>query len=583
MERRASGQQRAQAVTDDFGETVRGSPQATRRQPTAMRISLVGIAVGLLLMLAASQVASFVYQLLPLPAKVSSRGTNLQPFSDLGPTIIRRTGLVVALSAAAALVATIWPGLRVRASPQSGRASAVLVVISTTIWYGWLGHPHNGFPSNARFHWVDYLTWDAGNFFYAAGRIPHFIFYDFPFVWNGLNAGLVAFLCYLIGRQIGLSTWTSAAMATTPAIAGNLLLFSTTAEDVMLNVLILLAVVSAALRRQPVVLGASLALAILGRPSFFVLIACVVAAEIIRAVRTHGVRPGLQAVDRRYVLAAVGTAAALTVLAQAFFTIVGNRYFLTGGRIIDTGLLAEQTAQTVDGFTISAFSGAFVGHLLWMMPVFFLAGTLIASVIAAGYSEHVESTIYLAVGFVILHMALHESQALMYYNVRYLTYTFPMLYFASWSITAHPRFHVRPPLAVAVTVALVLAPIAIPSEPITAKRRVEARNELELLDVRDDLRRITDDRVVYLDFGNNGSRNYLAYVLRRNRSTISFVSDADVAPGSIIISERRDPWTAGPPLLTTDTYLVFESSTAASDGRSEPDSSTSTVSPATNP
>jgi hypothetical protein len=183
------------------------------------------------------------------------------------------------------MLATLVIPFRSITNRTIARASTGVVVVGTGFWFGWLGRPHNAFPSNARFHWVDYPIWDSDSFFYAAGRIPHRIFYDFPFLWQGINAAVISLLCYSIGRQLGASRWTSTAMATFPAIAGNVLIYANTAEDVLINFALLFGVIAATLKRRPTLLGFALALAVLGRPSFIVLSGCLVAGEMFQSIR----------------------------------------------------------------------------------------------------------------------------------------------------------------------------------------------------------------------------------------------------------------------------------------------------------
>ena len=59
----------------------------------------------------------------------------------------------------------------------------------------------------------------------------------------------------------------------------------------------------------------------------------------------------------------VGTAAAVTavgvLITQIYFTIAGRRYFLTQGRLVYVPELDGVTPREVDGFTLTAWSGAF--------------------------------------------------------------------------------------------------------------------------------------------------------------------------------------------------------------------------------
>ncbi len=160
---------------------------------------------GALAVVFATPISDLIVALLPGRATISSSGTAMGSFEIEGPTIVRRTGVVVLVAAIVALAAGRWrmpPGLLTRRRGLDGLGA---VVVLTMTWYGWLAQPHHAFYTNARFHWVDYLTWDSDRFTYAAGRIPHLIFYDHPYVWQAITAGIVALLLYAIGRRLGSS------------------------------------------------------------------------------------------------------------------------------------------------------------------------------------------------------------------------------------------------------------------------------------------------------------------------------------------------------------------------------------------
>ena len=454
-------------------------------------------------------------------------------------------------------------------SRTAGRTAAGVVVLGTGVWYGWLARPHNALLSNSRIHWVDYLTWNSDNYGYAAGRLPHLVFYEAPFVWQGINAGIVAALCFAIGRQLGFSTWLSAAMATLPAISGNLLLFATAGEDVMLNTMLLLFVIFAALRREPIMMGVALTVAVLGRPSFIILFPCLVLAELACRLRA---RSDAHRADWHYVSSAVGVGLVLTISMQLLFSVLGRRHFLTNGQFIRTSGLDSLVPRRVEGFLISPFSGAYVTHFLWTLPLVFLVGAAVSVVTTPRQRQPVAATIYFSGLFVVVHLLVHEAKPLAYYNTRYLAFTLPSLFFMAWASIARPGFPAKGSYRAAVVSLLVLGPFTLPADPIEAKRAVEARPEVQLLSARHELRALVGDRPVFLNFGDALSRNYLAYVLRRDASTIRLLDpdlsarglagieqeELEYRPGDIVISLRADPWNDEPIDLTVGDFIVTD-------------------------
>ena len=547
-------------------------PGVGEREGVPIRLSVNGqcwlafslVLFGSALIVGNTPVAELLARGLPWRAEVASAGTNVPSFALIAPTIVWRSGIVAVVGGGVLWLGTWVQGPRRLRQDQVGRFAAFTVIVATGFWYGWLSYPHNAFPSNARFHWVDYLTYDSDNFFYAAGRLPHMIFYEAPHLWQGITAAAVAGLCYIIARQLGLSTLVAAATAGIPAVAGNMLLFANTAEDVMLTFVLLLGVIAASLTRRPVIVGVALAAAVLGRPSFILFTGCMVAAEVVRGLRHGGT---LRAVDWRYTTVASTTALGLTVVAQMVFTILGARYFLVDGRLINTAVWDEVVRREIDGFTIFPFSGVYLLHFLWVIPVVLIGGAVIGLVGARNQVRTIETTIYLSTLSIATHLLLHEATPVLYYNVRYLTYTLPFILFLALASLAHPRFPRSKGVLATAVVLVVLGTAVLPSGAVDLKRAVEARPDHELLEVQDYLRAYVGDRRVYLDYGGQSSRNYLAYVLRGNVNRIRLLGDSSPEMGSIVVSMSGDPWSTGEPVIETDSFLVFDTSvTGPQDG-----------------
>ena len=488
--------------------------------------------------------------------EVSSRGTAFRAYAEIGDQLVRRTGVIVALAAATALIVD-----RVRWTPGTfnvwlPRGALAVVTGAGALWYGWLGDPHNGFPTNARIHWVDFETTRVDDFFYAAGRLPHWVFYETPYVWQAINAAIVVLLAFAVGRRLNLSTLASLAMAATPIVATNLLVFADTAEDVLLNTALLLFVCWAALGRNPVVVGIALTGAVLGRPSFLVLGACLAAGEALTTLRrTRSLRDAVRAVFSPYVVTAGVVTVAGIVLSQVVFEILGDRYILTDGKIIDTGPLSSAQPVEVDGFTISAFSGAYVAHL-WVMPLVFLIAVVYAVVRAPALPESVERFVYFGAVAAIAVLAVHESQPLLYYNVRYLTYVWPFLFPVAWAGFAALRAsNPRRAIHAAAVVALVAGSMAIPADPVGLKRANESRWDVELADIRHELRDLGDRGFIAIDFGSRSTRNFMAYVMRSDDWSIHSGTD-NVDVGWVVVSLRDEPWSDRAPDLETESLVI---------------------------
>lgn len=527
--------------------------------------------VGLIWVLAAGGIADVIGALLPERAKVRGLGTNFERFEMVAPTVVRRSGFV--LMGAAAVGAVVEIATRhervasfadVVAETRHRRwvrpATQVAIAAGTAVWYGWLAHPHNAYRSNARFHWVDYLTFDSDNYFYAAGRIPHLVFYDSPHLWHAINAGLVVLVVAWIANRLRLSWLASLGMCVTPALASNVLLFADSAEDVLLNMLLLLLLIAAMLAHRPTLVGLALSGVVLGRPSFIVLVACVPGAVVLHAVRecAGSWTNRIKLVDWRFAGLSLASMVVSTAVLQILFTVLGRRYMFTRGRVIDTGPLEDIHPTDVDGFMISAFSGTYTLHLLWVLPLTLLLGAFM-SVWAARRYPTVDATAVYFCGLASVAIPfVHESQPLGYYNIRYLCYVWPFVFVMSWIAFARRQRHGPPSWIAGLVALLVLGTVVLPVDPIGTKRRIEERSETELLEFRREVDELVGDGNVIITFGGGSTENLLAYVIRDQRRKISRVAwDQVDDDDSVVITGRDEPIEGRTPVIQTDSLLIY--------------------------
>lgn len=536
---------------------------------SAARLLAGVIACGVLLTLFASEFALFFARFLPWRSEVKSAGTFFPAFPNVAPEIIERVGWIMIAAPMVALVLSAFRGNKFVSNRIVTSLGAGALALGTALWVGWLATPHNGFPSNARIHWVDFQTVRPDRYFYAAKRLPHVLFYEMPPVWQALNAAILVGLCVLIARQLGFSLAASVLLSAIVATSGNFLLFANTAEDVFINLALVLVVIAASLYGRAVWLGLALAVLLLGRPQFIVIFPAVALAELIVAGRRRKWPDRARSI---HVATALAVAAAGTAVAQVVFSIVGDRYLFVNGQIIDGGAVEQSVAREIDGFTIYAFSGTYVTHLLWVLPTITLVLAAVAAVRATHLDREAETTVYFCGVSVVTMLALHEAQPLLYFNIRYLTYLFPFLVVMSWAAVqtvqrddrvADSRSHQW--IAPFVFVLAILAPLTIPADAVDTKRRLENRPETELLDVRDELRALAEGRTVFLDFPASSSQNYAAYVLRRGVDTVRLVDDGETPADGLVITLTEEPWETGTEVLTTERLSVFDVSATRSD------------------
>jgi len=398
------------------------------------------------------------------------------------------------------------------------------------------------------------------------------LFYDSPAIWQGLNAAVICGLVAAITRRFGFSARMQALLVISVIFGGNVTRFSNTAEDVFLNLALVFGVLLLLLIRRPVLLGLGLAILILGRPQFVLLIGVLILAELLVEQR----RTGKIATETvRYLATIVVPSVVVTVGFQVLFQFIGERHFFRNGQIIYSAAIDKVEAREIDGFIVFPWSGSYALHLMWTLP------SLLLLLAVAGFlrSRHLERDhevlAYFCAGSTVAMLLVHEARPLLYFNVRYVTYLLPFVYVLAW-ISAMPdptttravnldpetRDESAPrlrPRALLAALAL-LAPFSIPSEAVELKNKLESRAEVELLDIRDEFRNVASGRMVVVDMPQSSSANYVSYVLRRPPAEVQTRSERDPQPGDTLVLQSTGQSSAIPglePTLSTKSMQVF--------------------------
>ncbi len=513
--------------------------------------------------------------LLPVAFTVRSGGTSLEAFAVLGPSIIRRFGACLLLGVGLSTAWLVLPHTTVQRIAATCRRAcslphtssrtrtlcrSVLLFAVPFAAFFWLSTPHNAFSTNSRIHWVDYLTLRSDVFFYAGGRIPHFLFYEHPSLWQGINAGLLALTIDAILRRLSFGRWSAAALSLLFFGAGILLIFGDTGEDVLLNFLLLSLLLLSLTHHSALLRGLALALVVIGRPEFFSMFGAYLALMLydLWCVRrsTDGDHESMR--SRSIFHATVfGWAAAGVAASQVLFTIFGERYLFINGQILDLGPLKDLKPITLDGFTISPFSGANFGHFLWVLPIGFtvcLAAFAIDLLPSRRRNEDPWPLRNLVAAFCIFATAatvlLHELKPIEYLNVRYLAYTYPFV-FVGGAVAIEGIRSRRPRSGVLLWTIAISSLFVLPVHPLQHRDHLAARIETQLFDHVDELRDARHDGIVVATFGGRSTKNAMAYVFRMAPGNVLLVKPvaAGTTPGSILIV-RRDQQVPPPPNAT---------------------------------
>lgn len=515
--------------------------RATARGPSAPVEILSLLLLGGALVAVAGPVTALLQRLLPRAATVSSAGTQYPSFGDAFPVTLRSIGFVLLLVTFAPLVRGSRPLRWVQDHPV--QVATALAGLAFTV-YAWLAYPHNAFPSNARIHWVDiFFAPRADNYFYALVKLPHRVFYDYPHVLQGALGAANYLLLFAVGRRLLPRALPALGLALAYLISAQMLLFANGGEDVTLNVTLLLLSIWALSHRSGLLIGGTLFLVTLGRPQFVLLACAFFATQPVCDLAAAGpgaswsARLGVVRSDRmlRTAVLAFGF---LFAGWHAFLAAIDASWLLVDSQVLDTGLL-DLRPREIDGYTIRPYSGAYLLHALWVIPVPVLAANGIVAARFRALGEDQRRVAAVLWVFVATTVLLSEHFVLYYYNIRYLSYLLPLLLVGAWLVFANAQPRASRMAAIGAAL-LLLSPAAGSHQELPRHAALAAQPLAQLFPDRLELRRLTSDREVATTIESHTHRNYLAYLVRRPHGDIAVVEPATAPSGAVVFTTSME-------------------------------------------
>ncbi len=500
---------------------------------------LVCAVLALLAWPAAPRVASRLGRALPAAAVVRSRGTPFPPLAEAFPFAIRTTALVLLAASVVACVARVWPR-RWRWSTWSEVAAVVLVVLAGGALYGFFGYPHNAIPTNSRIHWVDIYNNRADEWFYTLVKLPHRLFYDAPYVLQALTGACNAALMYLIGRTFLRRGPLPALLSLTYLGSSLMLAFANTAEDVQLNVTALLFAYLMYLRRSTPWLGIALFVAVLGRPQFVYLWVIVAVLEFLLGPREPGQGRVRAALHNRFLTVNLAVAGGLFLVWDLVLVVRDENWLLHDGHLIDSVLTGLQPIPT-DGFTISAFSGAYVLHSLWIYPAFLLLAAAVALWRIRELARPAQRALLFGVLVVTGGVLISEAEPLFYFNFRYLAYLFPFLAVAAFTCLVLPARRRRLLGIPALAALLCLSAATTRWVALDQRRQMLASPIVGTFPDRGHIKRLIGDAPAATTSPSIGDQNYISYLLRRRATRIKVVPPGAPFDGYVFSIRAKAP------------------------------------------
>lgn len=500
---------------------------------------------GLTLTLFGGLLAAELENALPKAVTVKSAGTFYPQMDTALPFMIRGLGVSLVFAAASAALYARRQGPFPLASGPSWIVPVALV-IGAGLLYTWLAFPHNAFPTNARIHWVDIFFERQHDYFYTLVKL-HALSYDYPHIFQGLNGGLNVLLVYLIARRLTSSIVLAGAMAASYLGSGQVLLFANGAEDVSLSVAALLFVFWLYLQRTSPWLGLAMFVATLARPQFVFVLFAFVLAELVAP------RWKLNSEEKppfRFVWQNLLSFSLVFVTWHGWLLVTSNNWLLTEHGVIASPLVNIEP-QEIDGFLLHQFSGAYVGHLAWLLPLPLIVGNVIAALLRRELSRQEEGVLWLAWAFGLLNIAFLEYHVMHYYNMRYLAYLVPFLLITAWLpiIARNRKTGSLSAVQIAGIVVLALAPLTQYQQGFVAKENVAEHPVASLFDDRQELRQMAQGRDVCTTIQSHTHRNYIAYVFQRAHESIEVVDQGGPHDGEdcdgVVVTRSLEGYDSG--------------------------------------
>lgn len=493
-------------------------------------VSLVLVTVGVGLALLGDDLTAFLNGPLPDAATVRSDGTKYPSFADIRGWgyQLRLLGVVVAAVPIGALL-SLHPDVSRLASELSNRLSsryllalALLLAVSFAL-YAYLAYPPNAWPSNARMHWLDQFYGRSDHFFYTLVKLPHVVFYEMPHIWQGINGALSVALTYGIGRQVFRPRWGAFLLAIGFLLSSNMLMFANMAEDVSVAVTALLLAVYAYTRNCIYGFGVALFIVFLARPQLSLLAGAFVVTHAIYWARDRQTeRVGsrlLNGLREPFFLRNIAVFVALFVVWGIVLTALDARYFLTGSGLIDQASFLDLEPRSVDGFLLTPFSGAYFYHFLWVYPLPLLLANAYVAVRFRRLSRSGQQLFIWCWIFILGSLVFLEAATTSYYNVRYITYYWPLVLVAGSlapTILRIRGFKKRRFGTVAIVSILLLSVVTPYTDAFSRRAEIEGRDLTTLYADRHEIRELVEGRKgkVYSTYTAHTQKNYVAFILK---------------------------------------------------------------------
>lgn len=230
----------------------------------------------------------------------------------------------------------------------------------------------------------------------------------------------------------------------------------------------------------------------------------------------------------------LGVFLTLTLLWHGFLVAIGQHNLLFNDDNTYTNLTAQQSIP-IDGYLISRFDGSATLHMLWVLPVP-AVGLWSLMVLIHRLRDGVGVFVAGCTLFTLANVLLVEHLKMYYFNVRYISYYFPLVLALAWAGTTRiPRD--LGTLRTCLLIVLTCCVIAPYNHAPERRERLRSYPLSQLFEHRLAIRAfLSECELTLTDQGNRSQRNYLSYLLRAPASRIRDVGDGPLPSGACLVA-----------------------------------------------
>jgi len=184
----------------------------------------------------------------------------------------------------------------------------------------------------------------------------------------------------------------------------------------------------------------------------------------------------------------------------------------------------------------------YVLHALWVWPPIWLAAIAVAVWRRRQLPSTARRALVFCVVAVVGGLLVSESEPLLYYNVRYLSYLLPFLMVGAFTVLLLPAGRRQWLGRSALVTLLLLAGVTTWSHAFQNHRALQQAPIAQTFPARFELRKTVGNARVSTTIGSVTSARYLAYVFHRKRGDIHVVkSGARIPSGYVFAISNRPP------------------------------------------